>query len=115
MRSSSLPIVAAAAPVSPQATAEHPAERGFVDPSHGVADRPSPSLLRPEPPSSPPLNSREQAALLSLCRAVIPGGAVLPAAGPELVARLEGLLRELGAPFALGYIADRYCCPLILP
>lgn len=103
MRSSSLPIVAAPAPVPPGAAAEHPSERDFVDTSHGVADRPSPSLLRPEPPSSPPLTSREQAALLSLCRAVIPGGAILPAAGPELVARLEGLLGELGAPFALGY------------
>lgn len=71
--------------------------------SYGVADRPSPAFLPPEPPPSPPLTSREQAALLALCRAVIPGGTILPAAGPELVARIEGMLRELGTPFALGY------------
>ena len=57
----------------------------------GVADRPQPSYVQLPAGSAASLTAREEAALVALCRAVIPGGPMLPAAGPEIVHRLQGL------------------------
>ncbi|HNN95040.1 MAG TPA: FAD-binding protein, partial [Pseudomonadota bacterium] len=103
MRSSSLPIVPTSvspmtSPIVPGAPLHPAASAGL-----GVAERPQPSYVQlPAGPASS-LTAREEAALAALCRAVIPGGPTLPAAGPEIVRRLQGLLSELGSPFALGY------------
>ncbi len=103
MRSSSLPIVPTSVPPLSSPAAPGASQLPAGSAGLGVADRPQPSYIQLPAGSAALLTAREEAALTALCRAVIPGGPMLPAAGPEIVYRLQGLLSELGSPFALGY------------
>lgn len=105
MRSSSLPIVPASSHVLSPAMASTPGASDRSAERLRVADRPRPSIVEAAPAAPALLTEREEAALLALCRAVIPGGPLLPAAGPEVVTRLQALIGELGSPFSLGYRA----------
>lgn len=104
MRSSSLPILSALSAERVQPGAANLTERDFAA-AQGVADRPRPAFPSSQPTTSSPLTQREEAAFLALCQAVVPGGAILPAAGNQVLTRLQAMMRELGPSFSLGYRA----------